>query len=334
MKKYILKSFILFCSILYVSCDSSTIIEIKLTNPRIAENKFNNSIYISDANHIFADSNSIFISDSKNSRVIEFNSRLEFLSMFGKYGNGPGELTGSSFIQKHKDLIYVADKNEPKIAVYSETGNFIEDIKLKYPPFGNFCVLDNGNIVYNYPVNDKPLLIVDKNGDVVKKFGSKLNNFIQNNSKLYEQYVFIFKNQLISLNINEPFLNIYSLTNYSLINKFDLRDNIYFKSRYKFMKDELIEKTDYYKNKNFIFIKEAILYDNKLYFSYLKNINKDLFCNNILVFDLIKNRVTHHFSFEYLSGVNLDYITGFNIIRNKFIIYDYGNEKFISYDFK
>jgi hypothetical protein len=61
-------------------------------------------------------------------RVIRFSKEGKYLSEFGKRGNGPGELNGAHdiFFDKIGGRMYVADRNNHRIQVFDEKGNYLD----------------------------------------------------------------------------------------------------------------------------------------------------------------------------------------------------------------
>ena len=76
----------------------------------------------------------IFILDTRNSRVQCFSKEGKFLFSFGRYGQGPGELSESAKRIKilEDNNIYIIDRLHKNINVYDRNGEFIRSWKINY----------------------------------------------------------------------------------------------------------------------------------------------------------------------------------------------------------
>ncbi|MDR0786444.1 MAG: 6-bladed beta-propeller [Gemmatimonadota bacterium] len=82
----------------------------------------------------------------QNGRVIRFNEEGEFISEFGSVGSGPGQFDlvhGVAMDRAHR--IYVVDRNNSRIQVFTEAGDFIEEWPNIYYPSGIY-IDENENV--------------------------------------------------------------------------------------------------------------------------------------------------------------------------------------------
>ena len=77
----------------------------------------------------------IFISDGYiNSRVAKYDKNGEWVKQWGQAGSGPGEFsTPHSIAADAKGNIYVADRGNRRIQVFSPDGGFLREIKIDVP---------------------------------------------------------------------------------------------------------------------------------------------------------------------------------------------------------
>ncbi|MFP6769378.1 MAG: peptidyl-alpha-hydroxyglycine alpha-amidating lyase family protein [Planctomycetaceae bacterium] len=83
----------------------------------------------------------IFVSDGYgNNRVLHFNAKGRFVKMWGKLGVGPGEFSlPHAIAMDSKGRIYVADRNNARVQVFSQAGKFLDQWRNILVPWG-FCV--------------------------------------------------------------------------------------------------------------------------------------------------------------------------------------------------
>ncbi|MBN2415387.1 6-bladed beta-propeller [bacterium] len=76
----------------------------------------------------------VFILDAGNYRVVVCNADGEFLFIFGRRGQGPGELISANHIFcDNKDRIYISQSNISYISIFNNQGMFIETRPLTAP---------------------------------------------------------------------------------------------------------------------------------------------------------------------------------------------------------
>ena len=117
----------------------------------------------------------IFILDTKNSRVQCFSKEGKFLFSFGRYGQGPGELSESAKRIKilEDNNIYIIDRFHRKINVYDRNGGFIRSWKISYAY--NDIELIDGKYYLSHcymQVDNKPIHVFNKSGKIEGSFGT------------------------------------------------------------------------------------------------------------------------------------------------------------------
>lgn len=117
----------------------------------------------------------IYILDTRNSRVQCFSKEGKFLFSFGRYGQGPGEL--SEWANRIKILednnIYIIDQFHRKINVYDRNGKYITSWKISYAY--NDIELIDGKYYLSHcymQVDNKPIHIFNKSGKMEGSFGT------------------------------------------------------------------------------------------------------------------------------------------------------------------
>ena len=117
---------------------------------------------------IVAPNGDIFVSEGHgagNNRILKFTKDGKLIKSWGKLGTGPGE-----FDQPHslafdsKGRLYVADRNNNRIQIFDQDGNFISELKQFSRPSGVF--IDKHDMIY---VADSESESVSRNHDGWKR---------------------------------------------------------------------------------------------------------------------------------------------------------------------
>ena len=123
---------------------------------------------------IVAKNGDIFVSEGHgagNNRILKFNKDGKFIKEWGKLGTGPGE-----FDQPHalafdsKGRLYVGDRNNNRIQIFDQDGNYIADLKQFSRPSGIY--IDRHDNIY---VTDSESMSVSRNHDGWKR-GIRIGN--------------------------------------------------------------------------------------------------------------------------------------------------------------
>ena len=97
----------------------------------------------------------IWISDSRARKLVNFTPEGKWLNTFSKFGQGPGEYLDISDFEITKDgHLYILDGRLDKVMIYDNNGNFSKSLK---PPFeaDMMHILDNGNILFGISTWDE-----------------------------------------------------------------------------------------------------------------------------------------------------------------------------------
>ena len=117
----------------------------------------------------------IYVSDGYgNSRVVKFSKDGQFISTWGKKGKGEGEFNlPHAIVVDSKGRVYVADRSNKRIQVFTPDGGFIAEWKNVGTPYGfymspadEFYVTDGGG---------NRLLKMDIDGNILASMGSAGN---------------------------------------------------------------------------------------------------------------------------------------------------------------
>jgi sugar lactone lactonase YvrE len=117
---------------------------------------------------IVAPSGEIFVSEGHgagNNRILKFTKDGKLIKSWGKLGTGPGE-----FDQPHalafdsKGRLFVGDRNNNRIQIFDQDGNFLAQMKQFSRPSGIF--IDKNDMIY---VADSESMSVSRNHDGWKR---------------------------------------------------------------------------------------------------------------------------------------------------------------------
>ncbi len=120
----------------------------------------------------------VYILDSGNGRVQKFTAGGDFLSSFGKKGQGPGELSFPGSIKiSNNNQIYINEMGNSRISVFDNTGKFQRIFKFDASP-SQIEILDSGEIAainWNNQIekeNDGLISIFDHEGNILRAVGT------------------------------------------------------------------------------------------------------------------------------------------------------------------
>lgn len=113
----------------------------------------------------------IYISDGyRNCRVHKFSPEGTLLFSFGEPGDAPGQFHLVHSVWMHQGRLYVADRQNNRIQVFTPEGRFLE----AWPGFLQPCKLfiDGNDVLYVAELGDR-VSIVDLKGNVLARWGEE-----------------------------------------------------------------------------------------------------------------------------------------------------------------
>ena len=107
----------------------------------------------------------------QNGRIIRYNEQGEFVSEFGSVGSGPGQFDLIHGVAVDRDgRIYTADRNNDRIEVFTENGEFIEEWPDISDPVGVYVDESDGVWVISAVLNR--ILKYNRDGELQTYFGT------------------------------------------------------------------------------------------------------------------------------------------------------------------
>jgi len=124
---------------------------------------------------------SLFVVDSGNNRMVEFDLNGNFVREIGKKGEGKAEFINPTGITADKDNnLYVLDSGNGRIQVLDRNGNFLRQINVNNQRMIDIALDENNNIYIStdtHDLNKAYIYVINPNGKI-KKFGKGLNGYL------------------------------------------------------------------------------------------------------------------------------------------------------------
>ncbi len=107
----------------------------------------------------------------QNGRIIRYNAEGEFVSEFGSVGTGPSQFDPIHGVGMDRDRrIYVSDRDNNRIQIFTENGEFIEEWPDITGPTGIY--VDENESVWVISTTLNQVLKYSKNGELLYGFGA------------------------------------------------------------------------------------------------------------------------------------------------------------------
>ena len=113
----------------------------------------------------------IYISDGyRNCQVHKFSPEGKLLFSWGEPGQGPGQFRLVHSVWEHKGRVYVADRQNDRLQVFTPEGKFLE----AWPGYLQPCkiFIDDNDVIYVAELGDR-VSIVDLKGNVIARWGGE-----------------------------------------------------------------------------------------------------------------------------------------------------------------
>jgi hypothetical protein len=330
MKQKLFISSLLILSI-FISCskDEKNQKEFRVINQRSV---LEDSSFISFTKEIRFYNNKYYIPDFKNCRILVLNTDLYLIQSIGKYGQGPGEFNsvGNFFISE--DSLYAYDPNKNRVLVFNIDGTFNREIKNEYVIFNKFVIVNN-KIISNFPYSEKPILVMDINGKLLKSFGKMINKYDNEEKYSTNQWDILTDGQnIIAVNLSDPFIDVYDFGG-KLLNRTDLTNEAAFSSEYEFKRKRINEDPKMRKS-SFQVIKNSFLKDDNIYLLYHEIFGSETYAKKLLIFNYKKNLISNPVKLLSDKGSELDYVTSLAIHSDTMLVFEITKSELIQYKIK
>lgn len=173
------------------------------------------------------DSN-LIIADNMGCQILKFSLSGKVLKIFGRQGQGPGDLLYPNSISCGNNKIFVTEAGNSRIQIFDSNGNYLSSFKVTSPP-KSMDYYDGKIYAINISLYDEkePLVAVyNSKGKILKKFGELVK--FKDNLHPYTSNAFlkIYNDRLYVLFTYYPLLRIYNL-NGDLLKVYDFKKRGY-----------------------------------------------------------------------------------------------------------
>ncbi len=141
------------------------------------ENILVNDIPISDIRDVkVGKDGNIYALDSRNFRIIVFNSEGVVTGAFGRQGEGPGEFRQPVHMELSEEgNLYVLDGALNRITAFTPDGQLLTTKSIKIPRPSRFIVIDDKIFVTSFTMflqSDTPIIHLNEDGAPYRSFGT------------------------------------------------------------------------------------------------------------------------------------------------------------------
>ncbi len=219
-------------------------------------------------------------SETKRSQVFVMNKDLELISIIGRPGRGPQEMSDINYFCVYKDTIVIKDPGNDRMQFFNFKGNhlgYIQRIGTSPAIYLRKFVYENGVFVTTAK-SDSAIIIYNPKTEETTKFGKRyhFNSAIQNRIR-NDRNILKKGNTIISISDNQPFIESY-----------DFQGNLlktYNYSRINIIRNELLEisKLNISERSYSVLVADCNIYEDNVFL--LINSHKGGFrCNIVLRF--------------------------------------------------
>lgn len=149
----------------------------------------------------------IFVLDSGNHRIVQYDSSGKFVKQIGSVGQGPGDLLHPDYFDLKNNKLFVVENGNKRVSIFSISGNFIHSFKIPSFPQAMIYVNSRDEIYLNQPTIGGYLF------DVYDSTGQKIRSLIP--AEPFEHPAFKGPNPLATWAYNQVYI------------QFDKNDNIF-----------------------------------------------------------------------------------------------------------
>ena len=235
-------------------------------HPTKITSEFKDSIFFSSIYGMKYFSDYIFLTDMNKNVVYKTDKHLKLISLMGKYGEGPGEMTYCMKVDVNKNFVFAGDDGNRRINIFNKKdGSYFSSFKTNYSGYNiitRFAVSQDNTIFIS---SNKKVYSVDLYGNLINEFNLKTASYWTNETSSNYRDIFIFNNKTLLLVPHiEPFIETYTLSG-DMIYRFDLSGLLCLQNLILFIKEgNLPTETSYYE-----IFQDSYLVGNHLFILYL-----------------------------------------------------------------
>jgi hypothetical protein len=211
--------------------------EVNITGltPSKAIDELSDSTFFKDVECITHDGKNVYASDTYNSRILKFDTDMNYVGSIGSHGEGPKEIHCLGGTASRNDTLYAITCDGLK--TYTAEGDFVRFDKSDNSHANTYILyMDESECIYLSSMLDTfPLIKYDKHMNRCFGFGKRISDGVER--KMGDTYLLqSFNGEILSVKMDEPVLVLYSRQGEQLMQR--RMDHGVFKSRLLFKKQE------------------------------------------------------------------------------------------------
>ena len=254
--------FVVILAATCIACSPSPSLPIQRIYSTQTFSSFEDTLFISGClNGITSSKKNYFLSDINSNRVLVFDEKFNFLKPLGEGGKGPSEFLLPFSNIYANDKVFILDKGNGRISVFSKTGNHF--YKTLLPPGLNpnvrFAVNHNGQIFASTSHEDNAITHFNKEGEILNRFGTSTRNHLSTSHLLLDS-----DGRLLQINIADPVIHFFKQDG-TLLTSYNLKQDSLIKASSDYIQ-MIYEKKGYsWANYGLRVIYDAFIKGDKLY---------------------------------------------------------------------
>jgi hypothetical protein len=264
--------------------------------------------------------------DIKTSKIIVCDYLGNHIVRYGNKGKGPNEIMEIGSLSVKEDTVFYFDNGNKRIGILNLANNNIKTIcaypKGFYSDNSRFDASRDGNFYISNLYYEKPILVLDKNFNIVNKFGKKnnpTNQFISTSNSFF--HIMEKSEYIFAADVQSPLVNVYK-KNGTLISNHDFSNLELFSGRINEIKQKR-KTVDNPSARHFVFIQDAQISGDYIYLLVIQNYKGKMYANKILKGEIVDGEIKELALIKLINNDNLPhYYSSFCIIKDHIYAFD------------
>lgn len=307
------------CCILIAGCaNESKEIKTVTLEREISLNQLSDSTYITYVMGMVESNNKLYLTDYKRDQILILDKDLKLINTLGSAGKGPGEFVGASHITIFQDTLFIFNEGKNSIEVFDESKH-LNTISPEIHSYSLVRFVRNRNGLYLSSVSKENSIIRFSSEGEIKNFGLLKQYNTEKETRIKNcKHILNYKENIIAVSNNRLNIEMYNSEGI-ILNEFNF-DNI------AIMKDrvDLINKHKS-SNSSYILVRDAYIFNNKLYLLLVTNKGTKVESNKILEIDINNYEITR------ILNLGEGWFSSFCVTKNYIIAYDSHNATVVKF---
>lgn len=188
-------------------------------------------------------SGNYLIADTKTDVIYKYDSSGVYLGLFGRPGQGPGDLSLPSHIDMLDEIIQVHDVGNRRLQFFNNQGQYIKSVRL-FKDYSDLVLMRDGQIIgaplyIERPGEDSLIEVMASDGKAIRAFGA-LADFKYDKASMNSRNILInSSNEIIVVFNHLPIIRKYSIRG-------QLLQEVRLESEFSFQKEKLNRRMNSY----------------------------------------------------------------------------------------